>query len=54
MAVEGIAKTPDWTEGPPQRPTLSHYHFDIQVELRRSIPGSANLTLPDVKTPPKR
>lgn len=47
------AKSPDWTEGPPSRSTLSHYHFDIQVELRRSIPGEANLTLPHVKTPPK-
>lgn len=44
------AKTPDWTEGPPSRPTLSRYNFDIQVELRRSIPGPANFTLPDVKT----
>ena len=47
------AKSPDWTEGPPSRPTLSRYNFDIQVELRRSIPGPANFTLPDVKTPPK-
>ena len=47
------AKSPDWSEGPAQRPTLSHYYFDIQVELRKSIPGPANLTLPDVKTPPK-
>jgi hypothetical protein len=47
------AKSPDWTEGPDQRPTLSRYNFDIQLELRRSIPGEANLTLPDVKTPPK-
>lgn len=47
------AKSPDWTEGPDQRPTLSRYNFDIQVELLRSIPSPANLTLPDVKTPPK-
>lgn len=47
------AKTSDWSEGPDPRPTLSHYHFDIQVELRRSIPSEVNFTLPDVKTPPK-
>ncbi len=39
--------------GPPPRPTLSHYSFDIAGKLRDAIPGSENYTEDNVKTPPK-
>jgi hypothetical protein len=39
--------------GPPPRPTLSRYAFDIAKKLRDAIPGPENVTPLDVKTPPK-
>lgn len=39
--------------GPPSRPTLSHYAFDIVGKLRDAIPGVENYTEDYVKTPPK-
>jgi len=39
--------------GPPPRPTLSHYAFNIAEKLRDAVPGPENVTPHHVKTPPK-